>query len=204
MDPAGTGFNYLAADFPRDITMLSSFIKLVFDDNTSADANQGVYNHHLAIADLNKVAPAMVECNRKAIGKEDQAASSFMNAAEAKGQGTSFFTTSDGKFNGGYYIGKDHAILISGDVVNYKNQAQNVYIHSELEYVEGSVPNLMEVSMQVLSIGQCEGSTGVIEAPKGQNKFKIEGKDMTATKNGYWMTSGGHMHGIHSFLSSKS
>jgi len=195
MDPAGTGFTYLAgSDFPRDITVLFAASKLVFEDNTDAGIDHGIYNHHVAFSDLNKAPTSIVSCDRKIIGSEDLAVSTFVNGANEKDNGA-LYTTVDGKFNSGYYIGKNHGILLTGDVINYKNWTQDVYTLTELEYVEGSIPSMMEVSIQALSIGQCEGASGLIEPPIGKTKFKIEGKDMTVTKNGYWMTSKGHMHG---------
>jgi hypothetical protein len=195
MDPAGTAWNYLAAsDFPRDITLLATITKVVFEDDTLADIAQGVYNHHLTFADMNKLPPVIVSCNRNATKAPDAyPISTFMGGSNDKGG--ALYTTADGKLNSGYYIGKDDKILILGDLVNYKNVAQDVYTLSEIEYVEGRGSNVMEASVQVLDVGFCEGASGIIEPPKGQTKFQVIGKEMTITKDGYWLTSKGHLHG---------
>jgi hypothetical protein len=80
------------------------------------------------------------------------------------------------------------------DIVNYRNTTQKVYVTTELEYSPGTVEGNLETSVQVVSIGMCEGQNFAFTPPPGQKKFKISGKEMVMAKNGYLITSVGHLH----------
>jgi hypothetical protein len=61
MDPAGTGYSYLAAeDFPRDVTILAS-TSAIYDENyKKIDTAKGLYNHHNVFFDVgHKEVPAV-------------------------------------------------------------------------------------------------------------------------------------------------
>jgi hypothetical protein len=52
---------------------------------------------------------------------------------------TDFYTTQDGKMNSGYYIPQNIKAQMSGEIINYRKEPQQVYIQFDLEYVPGHV-----------------------------------------------------------------
>jgi hypothetical protein len=187
MDPAGTGWSFMAEDFPKDITILRANSTILYEDGTRAEIKNGLYDHHLIFVDRKKSQPSMAPCEGRATIKMPM--SIFIGGSED--MSNSMYTTPDGKFNSGYYIGKEDPIMMSGDVVNYTNETKIVYTKSDVEYVQGRSPGQLEVSTQVLSIGACDSLQGVplIHAPNGQKKFTISGKGNTVAQDGYILST---------------
>jgi hypothetical protein len=185
MDPAGTGWNSIAADFPKDITVLKTNTSLVLEDGTRADISNGLYLHHLLFFNPVKPYPPMVGCDGRPLHRFP--VSLFMAGSEDIPGGV--FTTGDGKFNSGYYIGKADPIVMMGDVVNLKNETRYVYAKSDIEYLPGKVAGMMDASIQMLNVGQCDGSFGVFNAPEGLQKFTLNGTAMDVMTDGYLITS---------------
>jgi len=117
----------------------------------------------------------------------------FMAGSEDIGGGV--FTSPDGRLNSGYYISKDDTLIMAGDVVNMANTTQHVYAAAEIEYLEGRPPDLMDASILMTNVGQCEGDVlGAFQAPEGETKFKVNGTDMDMLHDGYIITAKGHLH----------
>lgn len=194
MDPAGTAWNHLADDdFPRDVTILTTNAQVVFEDGTRAEVSKGVYNHHLVFFNQDKSIPSVLSCDGQT-ARRGIPMSLFVGGSEDKG--AQYFTTPDGKFNSGYYIGKKDRILMGGDVVNYTNKTQTVFAEVEVEYVDGKVAGLMETGQHSVSVGMCDGVAGTnLTAPKGQTKFTYTGKEITVFTDGYLVSAKGHLHG---------
>jgi hypothetical protein len=73
-------------------------------------------------------------------------------------------------------------------VVNYNNEERTVWMIGEMEYLPGKTADLLPASQHVINIGMCTGVDGVdIRPPIGQKKFKIEGNDITFTRDGYFV-----------------
>jgi len=192
MDPGGTAWNYLAdADFPRDITILQSDASTVFANGERATIATGVYNHHLIFTNMDKKAPVLISCGGIA-PSNNIGMSIIMGGAEDKG--AQMFSTLDGKFNSGYYVGKNDRIMMSGDVVNYKNETQTVFAKGEIEYIEGKVKEALETNYQLIDVGICDGKSVMLEPPKGQTKFTYKGQEITMAKDAYFVTGKGHLH----------
>jgi hypothetical protein len=71
MDPAGTGYSYMAADdFPRDVTLLETN-SAIYDENfKKIDTAKGLYNHHNVFFDLGHREESAVGCEtRKPTGR---------------------------------------------------------------------------------------------------------------------------------------
>jgi hypothetical protein len=49
---------------------------------------------------------------------------------------TQLYTTPDGKFKSGYYISNNN-FAMQLEVINYRKEAQQVYVETDLEYVPG-------------------------------------------------------------------
>jgi hypothetical protein len=187
MDPAGTGWSVAADDFPKDVTVLRGHSKVVYEDGTRATIQNGLYNHHLIMTNLKKKTPTMSNCPGRSLFRNPL--SLFVGGAEDASQ--SFYTTQDGKFNSGYYIGKDDPIISSGDLVNYTNDTKIVFSMTDIEFVRGKITDLYEVSTQVLSVGMCDG-VGAFTKPEINDKkhFKLTSKnDIVVANDGYIVNS---------------
>jgi hypothetical protein len=185
MDPAGTGWNSMAGDFPKDITVLSTNLSLVFEDGKKADISNGLYLHHLLFFNGLKQYPTMIGC--EGLESRRYPFSLFMAGSEDVGGGV--FTTSDGKLNSGYYIGPTDPIMMMGDVVNLTNDTRVVYTKTDIEYIPGKVPGVMDASIQMVNVGECEGGSGIFSAPADLKKFTLNGTAMQVENNGYLITS---------------
>jgi hypothetical protein len=47
------------------------------------------------------------------------------------------YTTPDGKFDSGFYLGNNDRILLAAEVVNYRREPQPLYIQIDIEYQDG-------------------------------------------------------------------
>ena len=195
LDPMGTGYSYMAgADFPRDVTLLQTFSNVFDESGKKIDVKDGLYNHHNVFFDFSASAPTMVGCEGKAAVGKTITTSIFM--AGATEEGNTRFTSVDGKFNSGFYLGKDDKINMGIDVVNYNNVSRTVYVEADMEYVPGQMKDALPSAQQVINLGMCSGFNGVdIHPPPGQKKFKLEGSDIVIARDGWMVSTGGHLHG---------
>jgi hypothetical protein len=184
MDPGGTAWNYLGQDMPKDITILSANASVVYQDGTVIDVNNGLYNHHLLIIDVNKSAPTIAVCPN---GRGVQPPGMSMISGSSEDKGGAFFSTKDGQFNSGYYVGKDDKIVMNGDIVNYTNETKEVYSLIDLQYIDGKPAGSMEAVTQLWSVGQCDGQIGFVKPPPGQKIFSLKSQTMKVTQEGHFL-----------------
>jgi hypothetical protein len=194
MDPSGTGWNALAADFPRDITILKSKADVVLEDfKTRADLDTGLYLHHLLFFDVTKKEPDVLGCG-EFITYRQWPLSLFMVGSSDVGSG--MFTPGDGSLNSGYYIGPNEPVAMMGDLVNLSNDTIHVYARAEIDYVPGKPEGLLDTTIQMVNVGQCDGKSGFFGLPHDgvQTQFRINGSAMEVAHDGYLVTSKGHLH----------
>lgn len=193
MDPAGAGYQYIAEDIPRDITVLKSNVTLVYGDGTVADVSNGVYQHHSYITAATKKIPSWFNCGETKMMFESLSPGSlFIGGAEDKFGG--YYTTPTGDLNSGYYISKEDKLVMNLDVINYTPQDKVVYTLNEIEYVPGKPSGLMDATMYVIVPGQCEGQYGLINGA-GKQQFSVTGRAMNVTKDSTILAFRGHLHG---------
>jgi hypothetical protein len=162
------------------------------DRMTPIDRNEGLYNHHIAFIDMSSLTPAVVSCGDGRAFATIPANVFMGGAADTLGNR---YTTSDGQFKSGFYLGKNAGVILMVDVVNYNDQPKNIYVVSEIEYLPGKREGYMQSSVIDLDIGVCGGKSGLyLQAPKGQPKFAFQGKDFTVERDGYFLAIHGHMH----------
>jgi hypothetical protein len=102
-DPAGTSYMSMVDGIPKDATILTSNSEIQYADGTKANVANGVYNHHVFYADTMKTQQPFLACSSNKTGFAIPI-SIFLSSAPF------YFTTLDGKFNAGYYIGKNDMI----------------------------------------------------------------------------------------------
>jgi hypothetical protein len=132
MDPNSETFNNIAVGLPQDATILFQNTTLQYENGDVAAQANGVYNHHVAFVNLNKFAPSFSSCPAGSSSNPlTKTPSTIMGASEEIG--SSAYSTPDGKFNSGYYLGKNDKVIMSGEVVNYTNDTKTIYSVSDIE-----------------------------------------------------------------------
>jgi hypothetical protein len=201
LDPQGTGWRYLASDFPTNITILSAKMTITLPDGELISNSNGVYNHHAFIFDASKSSRSNIQCegSGKIIPALNSISGSAADAGTARPKAASSVRPVTGNF-----IDKDHDILLTGDLVNYNNETKEVYMISDLQYVEGKATGLLETTFHLIPAGACEGGKssspgplgGVsVKPPKDQKKFAIKGGGIEIKEDGKILVIRGHMHG---------
>ena len=191
MDPHGRTLNGILRGFPENITVLSTLTTLMYDNGTEAMVSNGVYNHHVAMADVQRSPVLIIKCPN---GKPEPSVEISLFAGVGEDRGRYVFSTTDDTIKGGYYIGKNPKVLGMMEVVNYSNVEKKVFAVTDMEYTEGPIPGGMEVSPEILSVTQCSGTDQVVEAKHGQKIFSIKSRDLVANLDGYAFLGRGHLH----------
>jgi hypothetical protein len=183
---SGLTKSHLSDDFPRDVTILRTSTYLTFEDGQVADMKNGIYEHHVAYPDISKSTPTAISC-KNGWGSFRNPASIFMGGSVDGG--SNLLTSPDGQFNSGFYIDKNDVMMQTGDVVNYNNETRTIFSVAEVEYLDGKPPGLMEASVQMFAIGQCDSFLPglVLNAPAGQKKFTVKGTEMVVNFDGYFL-----------------
>jgi hypothetical protein len=199
LDPQGTAWNYLASDFPRDITVLEARMKIHFEDGTPISNSAGVYNHHAFFYDITKPMKSNLECEGMPNAMLP-AINSISGSAADSGAERPMTTT---RLVTGNYVSDKARVLIMGDLVNYNNDTRDVYMVNDMQYVEGKASGLLETRVHLLSVMTCEsikkGPLGIlgglfIRPPTGQKKFSLAGNGLQVKDEGKLLLLRGHMH----------
>jgi len=159
MDPEGYNFIHQAKEgVCKDCTVLASKIDVVFENGSRADVSSGVYLHHIVTINM---------ADRKTKSNLLDTPFGFCSGGDAVMTGASgfqkftnlfrknteagifgfaavdefkqLFTTPDGKFDSGYYLGQDDRLLLQGEIINYLPQPQKIFLQMDIEYMPGRV-----------------------------------------------------------------
>jgi hypothetical protein len=162
MDPDGFAFGkQLDGGFCTNCTVLAAKADVVFENGTRADIANGVYLHHVISSlagkkqpqwvsfcpagssassppgrDLGKLIPGGLDVNNLDLSKLRGGAGFVGGAVD---EFTDYYTTRDGKFDSGYYIPPGVRASMSGEIINYLKEPQQVYVQFDLEFVPGHV-----------------------------------------------------------------
>ena len=194
---------YTAADdFPKGVTILDA-VTGVYDDKMKEISNErGLYNHHNVFFDLSGGFPSPISCGPSILDMFQLKVPINVFMGGAADTTSNFYTTPDGKFNSGYFLSNTSDVLQMIDIVNYNNEPRTVYTVSEMEYVPGKATNLLAANSVPINLGMCDGAAGMkaIMEPMakgqldGKKKFTLSGKDITISRDGYFLNFHGHMH----------
>jgi hypothetical protein len=197
LDPQGTSWINVAKDFPTDITILNSHFSIHFQDGTLISNANGVYDHHAFVIDSSKAPEAHIGCAGSKI--PIMPVPSLMgSSAEAMDD------TAQGGVNlkirptTGNYIGKGHTIVLQGDLVNYNNKTEEVYMTAEMSYVDGREKGIWEISTHLVPVGICgvqKGGLAALAPPPNVKKWTLKDDGLEMKDNGKLMYVRGHMHG---------
>lgn len=166
MDPDGFNIMRLVEDgVCRDCTVLGVKLDVVFENGTRADVSSGVYLHHILTLNIGSEAdqdifhaslpfcsgqPAMMDSIMGAFGSFTHR---FLGAKKTSVFGfgavdefKQHFTTPDGKFDSGFYRQPKDQLFVQAEVVNYREEAQNIYLQADVEFVPGKVGKMATTS----------------------------------------------------------
>jgi hypothetical protein len=180
---------YLAEKWPRDMTVLKTNSITVYEDDTKADVSNGLYNHHVAVMNLNRGQKMWVNCGKypwldtMVNSMIDNVPGSILVGGSEDKYGN-YYSSNDGTFKSGFYVSPNDKIVMTGDLVNYTNQTKKIYVKYEIDYLPGRQPGFDEAGLYMMSPGQCDGQFGMVKAPEGKKKFILSGSPITITRDG--------------------
>jgi hypothetical protein len=191
VDPHGSTLTGTLSGFPENITILSTLSSLNYANGTEAVVSNGVYNHHIGVADVTRPPVLIIKCPD---GKAEPSTEISLFAGVGEDRGRYMYSTPDESIKGGFYLGPKPKVLGMMEVINYSNVEKQVYAVIDIEYVDGPIPGGMAVSPEILSVTQCSGTDQVIQPMHGQKIFSIKSKDMVVNLDGYAFLGRGHLH----------
>jgi hypothetical protein len=154
MDPNSVQLNKQLTGFCTNCTVLYGKGDLHYGNGTRAGFSEGIYIHHIVIVDLTKRTMPFYLCD----GQKD-----FLGTFPAAGfivagndEAPNYFTTPDGKFDSGYYIGQREMFAMQSEIINYKPTNQSVYITAEIEYLPGRISGFADSAVSLLSVTGCQ------------------------------------------------
>ncbi|KAF2664332.1 hypothetical protein BT63DRAFT_465202 [Microthyrium microscopicum] len=194
LDKDGTSYAHaLGADFPHNVTIIDTNTYITNSAGAKLSMESGnVFNHHHLFFDAAHTPNPFLGCGPDAKPlKSIYPKSNFM--ASATGDIQMRYTSTDGKFNGGFYIGANDSLSFMGDFINYNKEALDMYTVSEIEYVPGKIEGMHTGSSQLLTMDMCgRGLRGATEAaPKDGKMFTKTGDALTILRDGWFVHSRG-------------
>jgi hypothetical protein len=129
-----------------------------------------------------KPAQAALGSEFLAQGGEGGGGSSSSSSSSSKSIGYGIpFTSSDGTYKSGFFVGQSDKILNQVDLVNYNTETKNVYINYEIEYVDGHIGS--DSAAVLMSVTGCEEGGKGIKLDKAGVAI-TESPKFPVTKNG--------------------
>jgi hypothetical protein len=207
LDPQGSSWINLAADFPTDVTILIGNMTIHFADGTPISNANGVYDHHAFVIDSSRTPEAHIGCVSGKI--PIMPINSIMgNSADVMGAVAQSGLNLTVRPITGNYVGKGHAVALQGDLVNYNNKTEEVYLTADITYVDGRAKGIWETAVHLVPVGICAAGGGAglnaLVPPKGAKKWTLKDDGFTMQDNGKLMYVRGHMHGTYLFFLLKS
>jgi hypothetical protein len=144
--------------FCDDCYLLQSKTYMEYANGTEASAATGVYDHHAVYFNPRGHSQMMV-C---------KGASAFLKGPKILGGAAidgsyQLYTTPDGKFKSGNYIPSRAKVMAMTEFVNYKPDAQEIYLVTEYEAVPGPRDDYMDAAKLPLSAATCAKAQWVLK-----------------------------------------
>jgi hypothetical protein len=189
MDPNSDQFTGIISGFPTGSQVISTNSSLVYADGSIADVVNGVYIHHLIVFDQSKTTSSPIKCFNSVNTTPDMGL--LMGASEAN-RDLDFGST--GKITTAFKVDKNDMVMLSAEIVNYKEESKKVFSISDIEYIEGVNTDTIHTSLHVLDISTCSLDKVDLAAPNGKTRYNATSQPVEITKAGYILTRRGHMH----------
>lgn len=138
MDPKGqSGGGSISKGLCTSCTLLSGQWGLRYKNGSIASPASGVYIHHMLSFDISKKAHNPITGG--STGGTNLPIAAFVDRGEDSGEGDTVFTNEGtGKVAGGFHLPKP-TLSVTYDIVNYREEKQNIYVDLEVEYLDGIV-----------------------------------------------------------------
>ena len=135
---------------PANAAILTAKSGLEFEDGSPALFANGVYVHHILIADLNKPTAPFALCPVSRQPGEaawvqwagyilDALGAGLIQVGNDANHDPNFFGTKGGNVKAAYMTGKDDTFLLQAEIVNYRKEPQRVFLQFDVEYLPGKV-----------------------------------------------------------------
>ncbi|KAF1992389.1 hypothetical protein K402DRAFT_458795 [Aulographum hederae CBS 113979] len=174
-------------------TILAGRLTLEYKDGKIANYSTGVYNHHIVIMDLSRVQQNLI-CPGDEVSGVGRVPTIVLGGDSDDTE--QLFTSPDGQYKSGYHLKDGQAMLMSGMLVNYQTEKQDIYITMEKEYLKGEQPGYLGINPLSISVGGCanQGSFYPETTTPNQTLITLEGKEWTVPADGALLNAQGHMH----------
>jgi Stress up-regulated Nod 19 len=183
--------------FPQNTYILRTNSTLQYEDGTLATVANDVYNHHVQIFDIGKMTDPLFQCGKIDPIKPNygmKMPGSYFGGSASDGA-PSIFNTPDGMFNSGYFLGKQSKVIMSAELINYAKETKKIYAVTEIDYLPGDTPGMMDTSVGIMSVNQCDSIPNpFLRPPVGKKIFDMRSKDITILQDGFMLSRRGHMH----------
>jgi hypothetical protein len=160
-----------------------------YENGTALSAAGGsIFNHHITTvnrgrAERHAICPGSAKLPSKSPGM-------FISGGTDKE--VDMFTNVDGSSKTGYYTSAKDKIDVFAEFMNYRPEAQNVYLAIEYEYLPGKPTGYLNSQSLVLSAGDRDcGDTLTKILDK---KYSITSKEWSSPADGYVLNMRGHEH----------
>lgn len=165
--------------------LLYSTLKVYGEDGKELSLDHGLYPHHIIFVSYEKLRMNnLISCKGKPT-KIPTFPTFIYSAAELA---INTFTLKNSNFNSGFYIPKGDKVFIQGEIVNYKEYDQDIWLVPEIEYIPGKPEGYSDSDLYIISPETCDSKWGVYSGtfkPKaGATKFNLTGSDMTFENDG--------------------
>ena len=150
MDPNSVQLNRALTGFCTNCTVLYGKADTFYESGARAGFSEGIYVHHIVVVDLTKRSMPFYLCKGQGDFLGSFPAAGFIVAGND--EAANYFTTPDGKFDSGYYIGQREMFAMQAEIINYKPTNQSVYITAEFEYLPGKISGFGDSTVSLLSV----------------------------------------------------
>jgi hypothetical protein len=194
MDPNGQVLLKRVNGFCTDCTVVQGSAFIAKEDGSRVDIAEGAYLHHLLIININKSVRSFYNC---AIADDPPTKGSPSSYFLGSGVDDSeyYFTTPDGKYNSGYYIGKTDQFMLQAEIVNYNPKPQKWYIAADVEYTPGKGVGVEDVSVTDFNVVTCSGFIDAgYHPPKGEAQYAKTSPKFILSQDGTILRALGHLH----------
>jgi hypothetical protein len=194
-----------------------------YKDGSQADVANGVYVHHIIIADysgkmqlmppvsgyrcpkggsISPMPPMMSgpggSHSRRAfeseLMKRQFAMSVFVGGGGSVGSGNPFSTRPGSKVKSGYWIGKAGNMYLTSEIVNYDKKDKDIYLTLDIEWSPGRAPDMLDVGMGAISADNCASKEkGLLHPPKNK-AIVYNGEDWSVGSPGWMINFSPHIH----------
>jgi hypothetical protein len=124
MDPKGQITMGPISGFCNDCTVIYGAAYIADADGARVDLAQGAYLHHLLLLNPGKKIGSYYTCSVNNGPPINQPVPSSYFLGSGVDQSEYFFTTPDGKYESGYYVGPNDSFMMQSEVVNYSKKTQ--------------------------------------------------------------------------------